>query len=295
MSITKISILGALASLSVIVGCSGKKFDGPKKEGSILGTENSTSSSTPGSPVIAVTVDNRPIEAVLCQDGPKVVANAKKSDFTGLFALICNGDNTSQLFKDAIVGAYQGQGEPQVKLIKSTSDDNYNTDIVFIQALKAPLANPSMFADLKPHDIFASGIHEINSDLVINVESRASFPGKRAVEQIGLKYSLTNANGAAIFDQRRTEFNTYLLVENNRDIVVSTEHLLDPETNINYHIANGLTIGLKAENGESYMVFLTELVIKNRIDPDRMKVTLLNLNAGVSKMLYKHISANAPR
>jgi len=97
------------------------------------------------------------------------------------------------------------------------------------------------------------------------------------------------AYGASIHDIRRTEFNTYLLVEGSRDIAVSSEHLLDVEANEYYHKAQGLTIGIKAEGGQSYMVFVTNLVIKNRIEPERMKVTMTNLNTAVAKMLSQHL------
>ena len=180
-------------------------------------------------------------------------------------------------------------------IVKLTTDDNFVTNLTLVYAIKAPLANPSLFADLKPHDIFASGIREANSEMVINVESRASFPGKASVEQLVLNYDLKVAKGASIFDRRRTEFNTYLLVENNRDIAVSTEHLLDVETNVNYHQAQGLVVGLKAENNQSYLLFITDLIIKNRIQPDRMKTTLASLNLSVAKMLQTYLVSKAPK
>lgn len=275
-----------VSSLIVLGACTPKdsKFDGAKVEGNTGAAAQRIEGA-----VIATTIDNRGAEQVLCEEGPKVLGNAKKADFSAEFKLICEGSDTSQAFKRAITNAYTGTGTPQVEVLKLETNDNFVSDLNLIFAIKAPLENPSLFADLKPHDIFAEGIKEAASELYIKVESRQSFPGRASVEQIVLNYDLKLANGASIYDTRRTEFNTYLLIENNRDIAVSSEHLLDAETNEYYHKAQGLTIGIKADAGQSYMVFVTSLVIKNRIDPERMKVTLTNLNIAVAKMLEQYL------
>lgn len=265
------------------------------KSGSFEGSKvDSASGSANGGqviagPVIGTTIDNRGAEQVLCEEGPRVIGNAKKADFSAEFKLICEGSETSQAFKRAVTNAYTGTGTPQVEVLKVETGENFVTELSLIFAIKAPLENPSLFADLKPHDIFAAGIKESNSELYIKVESRQSFPGRASVEQIVLNYDLKLANGASIHDLRRTEFNTYLLVENNRDIAVSSEHLLDADTNEYYHKAQGLTIGIKGDAGQSYMVFVTNLVIKNRIEPERMKVTMTNLNIAVAKMLEQYL------
>lgn len=44
-----------------------------------------------------------------------------------------------------------------------------------------------------------------------------------------------------------------------------------------------------ADAGNSYIVFISNLVIKNRIDPERMKVTLSKLKMAVARMLHGHI------
>jgi hypothetical protein len=277
-----------VSSLLVLGACTPKegKFDGSKVD---------SATASPGAqviegPVIDTKIDNRGAEQVLCEEAPRVLKNAKKADFSGDLALVCEGSDTSQGFKRAITNAYDGTGTPKVEILKfETNPENFVTEISLIFAIKAPLENPSLFADVKPHDIFASGIKEAGSELYIKVDSRQTFPGKASVEQIQLSYDLKLANGASIHDKRRTEFNTYLLVENNRDIALSSEHLLDAETNEYYHKAQGLTIGVKADAGHSYMVFVSNMVIKNRIDPERMKVTLTNLNFAVAKMLEEYL------
>ncbi|MCX6127977.1 MAG: hypothetical protein NTX25_02800 [Proteobacteria bacterium] len=245
--------------------------------------------------VIPVAIDNRPIEDVLCQEGPKLIAAAKKADFSPQFQVICDGSTTSSLFKDAILSAYQGSGEPLLKIVKSTNGADFVTQLAWIYAIKVPLANPSMFADYKPHDIFSAGVRSENSELFINVESRAAFPGKASVEQVVLNYDLKLANGASIFDKRRSEFNTYLLVEGNRDIVLSTEHLLEAETNEYYHSAQGFIVGMKADDNHSYLIFVSDITIKNRIDPARMKRTLISLNIAVAKMLQGFVMSKTVR
>ncbi len=276
-----IYIAVSLSFLTLTASCAKKSFDAPKTAGETATASGEANPSINDLPLI----DNRPAEQVLCQDGPKVVAAANKDDFSSLFKLVCQGNATTPLFKDLIANAYKG-GEPVPRVYRMDVGDLYITTLGLVYAIKATLPNPSLFADLKPHDIFANGIKEANSELVIKVESRENFPGKRAVEKVILNYDLKNANGAGIFDRRRTEFNTYLLVEGNRDITVSTEHLLDAEKNRTYHTARGLTIGVKGEEGQTYLVFFTELVIKNQIDPPRMKQTMTDLNRGVMKLLY---------
>ncbi|HYX33280.1 MAG TPA: hypothetical protein VE954_09215 [Oligoflexus sp.] len=277
-------------SLIISAACTPK---GGKFEGPAIDSKPAAATTPDTAPVIAVNIDDRNIEQVLCEEGPKVAAAAKKADFSEEFKLICNGSATTPAFKEAITQAYVGTGTPLVKVLKLSTADNFVTELALMFAIKAPLENPSLFADLKPHDIFAAGIKDSNSELVIKVESRQSFPGKASVEQIVLNYDLKLANGASIHDTRRTEFNTYLLIENNRDIAVSTEHLLDADANEFYHKAQGLTVGIKAEHGQSYMVFVTNLVIKNRIDPARLNVTLTALNGSVAKMLQQYLVSKA--
>jgi hypothetical protein len=215
------------------------------------------------------------------------LAELNKNDFSAQWKLLCSSGKPSALFDELIKSSYQGTGEPSVKVVQKTVGELYVTDITIAYAMKVPLENPTLFADLKPHDAFAAGIKEGNSSLALAVASRKPFPGKRSVEQVILDYNLTNADGAGIYDKRRTEFNTYPLIENNRDITVSAEALLDAETNDSYHLAQGLLIGLRAGDGNSYLIFMNQLVVKNRIDPDRMERTLLQLNKGAVKNLAK--------
>jgi hypothetical protein len=238
-------------------------------------------------------VDNRGPEQLLCEEGPRVASAAKKADFSAQFKLICDGSKFTPLFKETMAKAFAGSGEPEVNLLKSESDANFVTELSAIYAIKAPLKSPSEFADLKPHDILADGVKESGSEIFVKVESRKPFPGKGSLEQVVLNYDLRVANKASLFDKRRMEFNSYLLNETNRDIVLSTEHLLDADKNEFYHRAQGLTIGIKGEDGQSYFVFVTDIVLKNRIDTERMKATLNNLNIGTARMLGEYLVSKA--
>lgn len=288
------NIVATISTTLIIISCnsSSSDFDGSTEQGvnTPAGADGGSSNTTAGEPSVLTKVNGQPVEDVLCQLGPKILALVDKGDFTDQFALICdNNTTTNEAFKDMIRTAYDGTGDPKIHLLKNTTGDLYVTDIAFGYALKIPLINPSLFADYQAHDIFAEGIVTDTSKLIIDVESRETFPGRKSLESVVLNYDLKVAKGASIFDKRKTEFNTYLLVEENRDVVVSTEYLLDAETNPNYHIANGLTIGLTAGSGETYMVFVTNLVVKNRIDPKRVEEALLDLAGQIPDMLYQHI------
>ena len=128
--------------------------------------------------------------------------------------------------------------------------------------------------------------------MIIEVEKREEFPGRKSIEAISLKYDIKSAKGAGIYDIRTTEFNTYLLQENNREIVLSTEHLTDAESNSYYHLTDGLTIASKTEDGRSNVVFISNLIIKGRIDPSRIQEALTRLNEQVAVMTFDHVAAS---
>lgn len=295
-----ISLFACSVSAILLVSCGsgkGKTFDSSssqKTTGPDSGVKPEAGAPTQGAGEILSTtplVDNRTITEVLCQEGPKVIAKNSKGDFQKEFGIICANGNTNEAFKTMLASAYDGTGEPKVTTITNSSDENFVTNLVLGYALKLPIDDPSQFADYRAHNIFAAGIKGGNSEMKIDVESRQSFPGKASVEQVILKYNLMNAEGAGIFDTRRTEFNTYLLLENTRDVVVSTEVLLDEATNEQYHLANAMNIGVKDSKGSTYVVFLINLVIKNRIDPARMQKTMTILNTQVAKMVQAHVAA----
>jgi hypothetical protein len=296
---SRIMKYGVSLGLMILCACGkSSSFEGQKKEGKAEGAEaNPTADGTgPGSlpadkPIIPISVGDRPIETVLCEDGYKLLKLIEKSSLNEDFSLACTPDKTTALFQDLISKAYAGTGEPNVKLVQFKVGDLFVTRMIVAYAMKVPLADPSMFYSLKAHDALASGIQEKNSEVVGLVESRRNFPGRRSVEEIILNYSLNKSEGGGLFDKRRTEFNTYLLNESSTDVVLATEELLGADTNKTYHDYKGLLLGLKAEPGYTYLVFINDFTIKNRIDPLRLQRTLIALSQGMQKKMYNFFTS----
>ncbi|HET9238156.1 MAG TPA: hypothetical protein VFO10_12930 [Oligoflexus sp.] len=295
---------GVSLGLMMLCACGkSSSFEGQKKEGAAAGAETSPAGgNAPGSapaekPIIPISVGDRPIEQVLCEDGFKLLKLIEKSSSLNEdFSLACTPDKTTALFQELIGKAYAGTGDPNVKLVQFKVGDLFVTRMIVAYAMKVPLADPSMFYSLKVHDALASGIQEKNSEVVGLVESRKNFPGRRSVEEIILNYSLNKSEGGGLFDKRRTEFNTYLLNESSTDVVLATEELLGAETNKTYHDYKGLLLGLKAEPGYTYLVFINDFTIKNRIDPLRLQRTLIALSQGMQKKMYNFFtSKGAPK
>lgn len=232
--------------------------------------------------------DNRSHTEILCEEGLKVANAPKKDDFTNIFKVICKDGEVTEVFKKSITDAYAGQGEPVVNLVSSSTDALYLTKLMFIYTIEAPLNAPAEFSELKIFEnLQAEGVFDATSRLAMKVESRKAFPGKASVEEVILEQRIQLAAGAALYDVRRTELNNYLLVEHTRDINITTEHLLDADTNQHYHIARGLLVGLKgAVPGTTNLVYVTELEIKNRIDPARLQNTVLNLAKVIQQKIY---------
>ncbi len=240
----------------------------------------------PAIPIVTAAPDLRPIETRLCEDGPKLFNLVEKPNLGQTFSLVCDGGVPTPLYRSLITSAFEGSGTPAVKLVSYEVGALFVTKLVVGFALKIPLNEPSKFYELKAHDILASGIQLNNSEIVAKVEDRQIFPGRRSVEEVLLNYSLNKSEGGGLFDRRRTAFNTYLLNEKKTDIVVSTEELLDAETNANYHDYRGLLIGVKSGEDSTYLVFINDYTIKNRLDPERLKRTLLALSQGMQLKMH---------
>jgi len=285
-----------LISLALMTGFAcGKSssFEGQKNAGAAeeaaQGPDGKGSDASPAAadkPIIPIQVGNRPIETVLCEDGFKLLKLIEKTSLNEDFGLACSADKTTPLFQELVTKAYVGSGEPNVKLVQFKTGDLFVTRMIVAYAMKVPLNDPSLFYSLKAHDVLSTGIQEKNSEVIGLVESRRNFPGRRSVEEVILNYSLNKSEGGGLFDKRRTEFNTYLLSESSTDVVVATEELLDAATNKTYHDYKGLLLGLKAEPGFTYLVFINDFTIKNRIDPLRLQRTLLALSQGMQKKMY---------
>lgn len=227
---------------------------------------------------------------LICDRSLKVAQQAAKDDFTELFRQVCNENAPTEGFVELINSAYAGDGEPEVKMLKEAeTNDALVTKFVFGYAIKADMDSPAQFAGLPIYEEFSKGIVDSkgNSRLDIKKESEKVFPGRGSVREITLQYSLPLARGAALFDLRRTQNNNYLLVEGTQDINVTTEHLLDAEQNPYYHSSRSMVFGMKGEPGVTYLVYVTELVVKNRIDPERLEKTILKVMSLCQERVFR--------
>ena len=227
-------------------------------------------------------------EEMVCQQGPRITALVQKADFSSVFAAVCTDGAPNETYKQLIKDKFNGEGAPKVTLISSKSDENLTTELILGYVINVPMEKPSEFSSYKSHNILAA-VESTSSKMQINVVSREEFPGRRSVEAIKLDYKISRAKGAGIYDVRSTEFNTYLLKEDYRDVVLSTEHITDAETNKNYHSTPGLTIGIANGDGRSDLMFISKLVVKERVDPSRIESALTDLNSKVAEMIHSHI------
>ena len=102
-----------------------------------------------------------------------------------------------------------------------------------------------------------------------------------------MRHRIQLARGASLYDTRNTQINNYLFVESTRDVTLSTEHLID-EDNEHYHVARGILVGVQSEDDdETYLVYVNEIVVKNRIDPARLIETVTNLSKASQQIIYE--------
>ncbi len=283
-----IRICFALSILSIVPACQKKKLSNTpemgvaaKSEAAIKEADSGVSS--PNTKGLAVGPEK---EAFMCEQGEVVIRQIEKTNFLDLFHLLCDNKGTTQRFKDLVASAYDGKNEAKVTLISSASDEMFNTRLIVGFAMKAPLGDPAQFFALKAHDVLLNGLRSNRSEMIAKVESRKTFPGRRSIEEIIINYSLSKSEGGALFDTRRTEFNTYLLDEARTDVTISLEEMLDVEKSKSYSGFRGIVLGLQAANNETYLVFLNDMFIKNRIDPLRLQRTLLALNGEMQRVMF---------
>ena len=82
----------------------------------------------------------------------------------------------------------------------------------------------------------------------------------------------------------------FLPSEVTRDITLSAEYLLDADTNPYYHAARQMILGIKSEGDSTTLIYLNEIVVKNRIDPARLQRTLLNLSKVLARTTFNTAS-----
>lgn len=230
---------------------------------------------------------------LLCENGPIAVDNAGKTNLENIFKVACNGKSPTKTMAQLFSGAYDGSGEPVVKTVKYSVNDNFVTHFTYGFAIKSRLKSPAGFSGLPIYDELGKGLISRDSIVFTKKIGEKAFPGKGSVREINLVYDLPFGEAAGLYDHRETQMNTYLLVEGTQDINITVEHLLNPEMNNFYHISNGIIIGVKGEPGETYLVYIIELILKNRFDPGRVQRTIIELAKKIQETVYRvSLSAN---
>lgn len=255
----------------------------------VPGAATATASAEP-EPTPTPTPDLRTFAELICQEGPRVSNAPKKEDFTGLFNVICTGGTTNDTFKSSLSTAFAGAGEPAITVIENKTGDLFVTRLVFLYTVRVPLVNPSAVQDINLYAKLAqAAVTYETSKLGLGIDGRKTFPGRGSLEEVGIHYDMTIASGAGTSDHRHTAINTYLLRENLRDVMVASEYMLEPEKNDFYHTMRGIQVMIKAPEGEvgTDLVYVNELVIKNRIDPNRVSKTVLDLSKAIEKLIYQ--------
>lgn len=278
---------------------------------------SSETSAGPGSEqdiqVFQKRVENRTTREIFCQEGPRVT-KATGDDFSRLFASVCEGTKTNAMFDMIADTAYDGSGEPQIHVINSMTDELYVTNLAFIYAVKLPNIAPDRVTDLNLFGLFSQQPPDdkadpclynitvcdperniMKSQMVMTVGERKKFPGAGSIEEINLEYRLRLADGAALYDVRKSRVQNYLPSEATRDITLSAEYLLDAENNPHYHAARQMVLGIKSENNSTTLIYLTEMITKNRIDPPRLERTLISFSKTLARKAFNAANNNTPK
>ena len=234
--------------------------------------------------------DTRTPTQLLCQRGPEITNVEERGDFQAQFALICAGGDTNQTFEELVSTAYSGEKEgPQIAVLKREIGELQTTSLILAYGIKVPEPDPTRLVAYKAHDILGT-VQNNRSIMDISVDGREDFPGKKSVEKVTLTYNLKVAKGAALFDQRHAEFNTYLLSEKESDIVVSTENQMKDSPSANYFKNQSIVVGVKVSESHSVLLFLSDLVVIGRLDPERLENALIDINIEVANSFFKHFS-----
>ena len=233
---------------------------------------------------------DRSSDEIICQEGVYVTALAKTQNFTNLFNIICENGATNTLFSELINNAYKGEGDPQINALSTDLSKENHITLITASAVYLPNKSPMDLSKINVYQIFAEGVNERNTFININVESITEFPGNKSTRETILNYDLTNANGAGISDKRKTAINSYALLEGYEEATITTEHLLNPNENHYYARTNGLTINYKNPEGGMYLIMISELIMTNRMDPERMILTTSDIHKGSNRIIYDRLT-----
>jgi hypothetical protein len=227
--------------------------------------------------LLHTTQDGKRFGNLLCERGPAIIKRAQKANLDNIFNIMCIDDTPTKVLGDLFDNAYGGIGTPRVQTIVYSMNDLFVTKLTYAFAIRSGLASPAAFSGLPVFDELAKGLRTKNSVVYTRKVGEREFPGRGSVREVILEYDLPFGEGAALYDKRQTESNTYLLVEGTQDINMTVEHLLNPEESQFYNTSNGIIVGVKGEQGETYFVYIIDLVLINRFDPGRVQRTVIEM------------------
>jgi hypothetical protein len=231
-------------------------------------------------------VDDVTFGRLLCEKGPEAIAKGGKANLNNVFKYVCNQKSPTKIIGQLFSSAYDGANTPSVKTIYFDVNDYFVTRFVYGYAVKSKLSSPAKFSGLPVYEELGKGVISGDSLVYIKKTAERSFPGRGVVTEINLSYDLPYASGSGLYDKRDTQMNTYLLNEATQDINITVEHLLNEDNKI-YQASNSLIVGVKGEPGETYLVYVVELILTNRFDPSRVKRTLIDLAKTVQETVYR--------
>lgn len=240
----------------------------------------------------AQATETRPLGEILCQDGPALAKGDSEEDFSKIFATICEGGKTNATFDELAAAAYQGAGAPEIRMLEVSTSKLYVTTLLFAYAVKVKVATPAKIADLNLFAAYESGLGDASSSMGLKVGARRSFPGGGSIEEMRVTYELKLADGAALYDRREAVVNHYVPSELRRDLTLSTERLVDAEDNKHYHVARQIVVGVRNQDDTSTLVYVTDMVVKNRIDPARLQRALTGLSRALVQRTYEVAAAS---
>lgn len=239
-------------------------------------------------PLAEKAADTRPLEQVLCQDGPQLASSTNQGNYSYHFEALCQGNQPSPFFAKLLESAYKGVNDPVIHNLDVQVSELYATRVLFAYAILSPVTDSSVLIKNRIHDAMVGGISDEWSKLLLTIDSAALFPGNRLIQEVRLTYDLQSMENMGIFDKRSTTFKTYLPLERNRDLTISFENLADGPTRY-YQYVHGLNFTIKAQNGSSYIVVVQDMVIKDRIDPAKIIRTLNGLNRSAIKLSHQKL------
>ncbi len=234
------------------------------------------------------TASGAPFGYLVCGRSQSVLKNTDYDDFSDIFGVICDKDVPNKTFDAILKQAYTGSSEPQITTNRLKIGDLFVTDYIYSFAVKLPVNSPGDLAGFPIYEEVSKGLKTIDSQLMITKGKDTTFPGKGVVRSLEQHYSMPLAKGAGLYDTRTTLTNTYLLMEGSQDVNLSAEHLLNPDATEYYNATRQIVLGIKGEApGFSYQVYITQLVVINRFDPERLVKASADLAALIPKAVLR--------